>query len=428
MVREFSLKVVGRKIAFSTFIQLAGKRVQILLSAISLKLLSNFLGTAGYGIYATIAEYSLFFSVAANLGIFGNTVRMMADSPKDGRIFINAMVLRIVTAVLFFIAAIFYALFSGLDAVFILGTALYGSSLLLDYVTSVCDGSLQANYMMGRATIALVLGKLVNIFVILLVLNGVLNLQDYKIGFLFVATLLSSAVTAMFSTYFVAKSIDWSWKIESGLIKQIFFMSLPFGIINIINSLYFRFLPDYFARNILTDAQFGSFNVSYRITQVLSFFSTFLMFSALPGFRQYLDNRDWEKAGTVFKRVKTVIILAGFSLVVFGSVAGPFALQILTNKDFINNELWFMLPMMLILAAISYGYDLVLITLFALNKEKWFLSREMMAISISIVLLIFIGFTQNLQLQIFLILLAAILSETFMVVTGYQKILILHEF
>ena len=31
---------------------------------------------------------------------------------------------------------------------------------------------------------------------------------------------------------------------------------------------------------------------------------------------------------------------------------------------------------MLLLAAISYGYDLILITLFAFDRNKWLLSRE----------------------------------------------------
>ena len=114
-VPNFSLDVLGRKIAFSTLVQYAGKVFQLVLATVTLKLVSNFLTQGGYGVYASISEYVLFFSMAANLGIFGNVVRMMADRPKDGGVFMNALVLRMGTALLFFVTAVAIALLNGSD-------------------------------------------------------------------------------------------------------------------------------------------------------------------------------------------------------------------------------------------------------------------------------------------------------------------------
>lgn len=97
-----SLRILGRQIIFSTLVQYAGKAVQIVLAALTLKLISNFLSENNYGLYATITEYALFFSVAANLGIFANIIRRMAVNPSDGETFINSLYLRIVTALVFF--------------------------------------------------------------------------------------------------------------------------------------------------------------------------------------------------------------------------------------------------------------------------------------------------------------------------------------
>lgn len=97
-----SLRILGRQIIFSTLVQYAGKAVQIVLAALTLKLISNFLSENNYGLYATITEYALFFSVAANLGIFANIIRRMAVNPSDGKTFINSLYLRIVTALVFF--------------------------------------------------------------------------------------------------------------------------------------------------------------------------------------------------------------------------------------------------------------------------------------------------------------------------------------
>jgi O-antigen/teichoic acid export membrane protein len=86
------------KIVWSTAVQLLGKGTQIVLGVVGLKLATNALGADEYGLYGKISEYALFFSVAANLGIFGNTVRKMSESPHDGKLFVNALVLRMVTA------------------------------------------------------------------------------------------------------------------------------------------------------------------------------------------------------------------------------------------------------------------------------------------------------------------------------------------
>jgi O-antigen/teichoic acid export membrane protein len=90
-----TLQLLEKKIIFSTLIQYAGKAIQIILAGLTIKLISNFLSVNNYGIYAAITEYALFFSVAANLGIFAHIIRQMSVNPSDGKTFINALYLRI---------------------------------------------------------------------------------------------------------------------------------------------------------------------------------------------------------------------------------------------------------------------------------------------------------------------------------------------
>jgi O-antigen/teichoic acid export membrane protein len=418
-----TLPVLGRKIAFSAVMQYAGKALQLVLAMLTLKLISNFLSENDYGIYAKISEYALFFSTVANLGIFGNLVRMMADKPKDGVVFINALFLRIFTCALFFIPGIIFLATQGSDNVFMLGTLLFFGALFFDFVTSVCDGMMQANYMMGRATIALVAGRVINFAVILILIKGVLNLNDpINIALIFLATFAGSIITALLSLYFVRRKIDWSWEINLMMMKEVFLKSLPFGIINIFNSLYFRFLPDYFAQATLNNSQFAGFNVSFRISQVLSLFSTFLMFSVLPGFKEYIDQKHWQKAHVLFKKIWKLLLGAGLILVVFGSLFGGTIIELLAHKKFILPEFWFVLPLMMLLAAISYGYDLILITIFALDKDIWLIKRESMALAAALIVFSCSYMVESGQLKMLLIILAAITGESFMVISGIIKI------
>lgn len=434
---DFSLNVLGRKIVFSTLVQYAGKVVQLLLASISIKLISNFLSQNGFGGYSAISEYALFFSTAANLGIFGNVVRIMADRPRDGSVFLSALTLRAGTALLFFVTAVVIAMLNGSGTGFVVGTALFCGSLFFDYVTSVCDGMLQANYLMGRATFALIAGKTVNVGVVFLVVNifgrasfgGALSplaggaIDVLGMFLIFAAVLLGSFLTAGLSLYFVSRKIQWSWAINRQLILKIFVVSLPFGIINIVNNLYFRFLPDYLSHQFLDDQHFASFSISFRVAQVLSLASTFLMFSALPGLTEYIEQGHLEKARKLYSNIKKILFAGGMMLVVFGSLLGPRAIALLTHEKYNLPEFWFVLPMMMLLAAISYGYDLVLVSLFAAGEDVWFMKREFLALALAGV---FFGLSffvaADMTTKMALILAGAIVGETTLVLLAGRKI------
>ncbi len=423
MIRSFSLDVLGRKIAFSTLVQYAGKALQLVLAAVSIKLVSNFLSQSGYGVYAAITEYALFFSTVANLGIFGNVVRIMADRPKDGGVFMNALALRILTAGIFFVLAMVITLVNGNTPAFIFGTALFCSSLFFDYVTSVCDGLLQANYMMGRATLALVTGKIVSLGLVFFTIRNFYEYPDTEgMFFVFGSVLLGSLITAGLSLYFVSKKVEWSWNMNWPMMLKILETSIPFGIINILNSLYFRFLPDFFSHQILDDAHFASFSLSFRIAQVLSLASTFLMFSALPGLSEYIEMGQREKAFQLYRKLRTLLRGAGILLVVVGSLIGPAVLTVLTHAKYNLPEFWFVLPAMLVLAAVSYEYDLVLLTLFAAGEDLWFMKREFFALVVAGVFLGAQLLVPDVNIKMALILLGAISGELFMVLSGAQRV------
>ena len=120
-----TLKFLGKEIIFSTLVQYVGRVLQIVIAAITIKLVSNFLSTNNYGIYAGITEYALFFSVAANLGIFANVIRRMSVNPTDGKTFINSLYLRVITGLMFFLFGIVIFFLLGNSVFFTLCTAIF---------------------------------------------------------------------------------------------------------------------------------------------------------------------------------------------------------------------------------------------------------------------------------------------------------------
>jgi hypothetical protein len=76
---------------------------------------------------------------------------------------------------------------------------------------------------------------------------------------------------------------------------------------------------------------------------------------------------------------------------------------------------------MLILAAVSYGYDLVFLSLFAAGKDVWFMWREFIGLAVSCVFFIASYFITDMTQKMILILLGAIAGETIMVILGTIK-------
>ena len=77
---------------------------------------------------------------------------------------------------------------------------------------------------------------------------------------------------------------------------------------------------------------------------------------------------------------------------------------------------------MLLVAAISYFYDLVLIVIFAFEQEIWFLKREGLALSLALLILSFTYFSSSSMINLSLILASSILAESLIVILGLRKI------
>jgi len=418
------LKTAAGKIAWSTIVQYAGKIVQLALAVIITKLLTNFFPTVVYGKYAWIIEYCLFFSVAANLGIFANSIRLISDSPDDGKLFFNALIIRILTAAVFFVIAVIISVFISDGKLYVLSCVIFVISLLLDFMTMICNAYLQSNYMMGRATLAAIIGKFIQFAFIFYVIKYVTVRPDISaIPVIMFFTLLGSLLTAFICLLFVSMKLKLVFRFDFNLSMKILKTGLPFGIINILNYLYFRFVPMTLAVIYLSGQHFSSFDISFRIAFVLSLFSTFLMFSLMPAFKRSLSAKNWSFSYQLFKKAAFVLTAASFVLIGLGTWMGPLLITILTHKSFIVPQFWFIFPMFLVLAAVSYFYDLMLISLFSTEHDIWLLKCELIAFVSAGILFCVTFLIRDLQLKIFTVILGAITGEIIIVTLGLTKIL-----
>jgi len=408
---------ITQKIAWSTAVQYLAKVVQIALGVVTIKWVTNALGPEAFGQYGKILEYTLFFSVAANLGIFGNVVRKMADAPKDGKLFTNALILKGGLTLIVFLIGALATLIWNPNPIFIAGMLFFMASLFFDQLTSICNAALQANYWMGRSAIAMTLARVVELGLAILLAK-----QSASMPLFFLAPAGASLVALGLTTFFVRRRFELKWVLDKKLIRNLFLTALPFGIINLVNNLYFRFLPSLFMGKALSDEQFSFYSLSMGITMTASLFSTFLMFSVLPIFKHSLTEGHKLRAKNMFKLAIIILGLGALLMIGVGSALAPWTISVVSDASFWQSEIKHLFPLLLVLAGVSYFYDLILITIFALEKELWLLKREGIALVIGGSIMSLSLLPQTTSARVTWIIAGAIIAELFLVTIGMRRI------
>ena len=72
-----------RKIYTNTLAQIGAKLLTALISIVMIKVLTNYLDIAGYGLYSKIYNYLSIFAVIADLGLYTITVRELSAHADD---------------------------------------------------------------------------------------------------------------------------------------------------------------------------------------------------------------------------------------------------------------------------------------------------------------------------------------------------------
>lgn len=408
---------ITQKVAWSTAVQYLGKVIQIAIGIITVKFVTNALGAEAFGQYGKIVEYVLFFSVAANLGIFGNVVRKMADAPKDGKLFTNALFLKGgVTLIIFLIGGLATLIWKP-DPLFIAGMLFFMTSLFFDQLTSICNAALQANYWMGRSTLAMTLARILELGLVMLLAK-----ESTHMPLFFLAPLGASIAALGLTTFFTRRCFTFEWSLDKKLIRNLFLTALPFGIINLINNLYFRFLPSFFMGQALSDEQFSFYSLSLNIAMTASLFSTFLMFSVLPIFKHSLTEGHKVRAKNMFKLATIILSLGALAMIGIGTLLAPWTISVVSDASFWQSEIKHLFPLLLILAGVSYFYDLILITIFALEKELWLLKREGIALLIGGSIMSLSLLPQTTSARVTWVIAGAIIAELFLVTLGMRRI------
>jgi len=373
--------MLDKKAVFiNTASQVIVRFITLAFTLISIKLLTNYLGAAGVGKYNTITAYVNLFIVVADLGLFSVTVREISKNPeKERKILSNVLVIRLISTILACGVAVFIVYMTKYDQQIKLGTLIATGFLFFNLMASVYDIALQYRLKMQYSAIAEFLSKFITILALYIIIR--LNGNFYWI----ISTIaLSGLLIFLFKWLFSTKFIRISAEYNKSIAKWIFGLSWPFGLIFIVNNLFFK-LDTLMLFAIKGATAVGIYTVAYKILEVTAFIGSYFSSALKPAFSENIS-KDKESISSILSKSIAVMLFIAAPITIICIVFSREIILFLSSPEFISGSyalilLSFVLPLIYL--------DGLLGELLIANDEKKLLIR------ISIFILIF-NFVVNL--------------------------------
>jgi O-antigen/teichoic acid export membrane protein len=345
-----------RRVASNTAVQVAGKGAVLALAAVSIAVLTRYLGPDDYGKFTLALMYMQLFGVMADVGLYTTVVRDISKEPSRTEELVgNAMALRLSLSVVVIALASAVSLLLPYDPDVRVAIVLAGGPLLLGMLTSSFVTVLQARLRMGRAVVAEVIGRAGSLALIALV--AVLDLGFYAVmGTAAAGALLTLAVT---------------WRLTRGLVqvrlradravwRALLGASIPLGLALAINEIYFR--ADTLIISLYEPyEQVGQYTLAYRILEFTIAMGAVFLTTVFPVLAAEVTRDEARARRTVQGSVELFVIL-GAPLVAGGLVLAPDIVELAGGSDFADAAE--PLQILLVAGALSwvngvFGYALI---------------------------------------------------------------------
>ncbi|MBN2087602.1 flippase [Candidatus Peregrinibacteria bacterium] len=349
---------IARKILENTFVQVIGKVVTAGLSIIVLKIISGYLGTAGYGDYTTVYQFLAFFGIAADFGIYTITVKEMSkDESRIPMILGNILGLRTGLAILAMVAAVVVAFLipSYADTVIPMGVLVATMATIFTLLNGTVSSVLQVHLKMQYATIGLVIGKIVSV-IYMAVVAYVLFTGDLVNGFyhLMWAGVLGNLVMFGITLYYVLRYTKITYRFDFSFWKKMFITSLPYGVALMLNTMYFRLdvilmtvmLPhttlmadgtSQCSATMCGDTEVGLYGVAMRFLEMLVIIPIYFMNSVLPVMTRFIEEQS-QRIKELMQYSFDFLVATGIPILVGGFVLAVPIIMFISDSEFVSGN------------------------------------------------------------------------------------------
>lgn len=378
---------LSQKIAFNTVVQIVAKVVTVFFTLLTTILLTGYLGKSGFGDYIYVITLVIMFGALADWGTATIGVREAAkEEEKQGQIFVNILVLRLLFSFLATILLIGFSLIVPLQTPRpeVLRQAIMIASILLIL------NALKASFgIVFQVKLQMQKSALANI-----VISGLIFLISWffvKAGFgllsLVIAYLLATGVGVLMVGFLASKTVKFVFVFDKEFLNRLTKESLPMGAILLMFTIDNK-IDTVMLGVIKGSESVGIYGIAYRIYDVLILGAAFLMNALMPIISQYAEYSpprcllaeggappprgcNFVKLQQIYQKSFDVLLLMGIGVVGLVWWLAPLMVQVLAQKRFVEfaDAVW-VLRILSLAMLIAYFNHLAGYTIVALGKQR----------------------------------------------------------
>jgi len=369
---------LAKKIASSTFSQVLAKFFIAGLSIISVKFITTYLGTAGYGRYAVIYEMMAFSGIVADFGFFHIALREIGkDISSVKKILSNILSMRLILSIfaslltfgiVFFFTSYDYDTVK-MGLVIALGTATIG--LMGTTITAV----LQVHLRMTFAAIVQIIGKIAMIIYIWYAVTNDLGFLHMLYAGLF-GSVLIFLLNYLYALRFSSITLGFDFNLWKKLLKETY----PMGLALIFYNIALRAPILMLDRIVRDESLTGMYGVAQRIIEVMIFIPIAFMNSVLPSISKFIHENTEAARAKLHKTIQhSFDFLNALSLPIIagGIVVAPEIITVISEANFAKSYYIFQILISMIFfyyLSTFFGY-----LLFAYNKQMLYMKSNLTA-------------------------------------------------
>ena len=348
------------------------------LSVVSVKLITTYLGAAGYGRYSVVYEMMAFAGIIADFGFFHIALREIGKNIENVKVILSNILTMRISLALFASLITFTIVFFFTDydtqtvkygLIIALGTAVIG--LMGTTITAV----LQVHLKMTFAAVIQIIGKIAMIGYIWYAIQNDLGFLHMLWSGLF-GSLLILIFNYLYAVRFSAITLGFDWPLWKKLLKETY----PMGLALIFYNLSLRAPILMLDRIVRNEALTGMYGVAQRIIEVMIFIPLAFMNSVLPSASRFIHENTKEakeKLRLLIQHSFDFLNAVSLPVIAGGIAMAPEIIRIISDEEFTKSIYIFQILISMIFfyyLSTLFGY-----ILFAYGKQILYMKSNLLA-------------------------------------------------
>ncbi len=266
-------------------------------------------GTAAYGIYFAIFNFSFLLTILLDFGITNfNNKNIAQNSHLFTKHFSSLFTLKLILAIIYIIIVVIAGVMIGYDSRLMKLLLVQGFNMFLLFFINYLRSNLAALHLFKTDGLISVLDRSILIVLGIFMLNSGIFYSENGIMYFVYAQTCSGLITATIAFFIIVKKthsfkLSWNWPFSLMILKK----SFPFAILTLLMSFYNRIDSVMIERMLPNgDVQSGIYAQGFRILDATNMIAFLVAGVLLPVFSKMLKHK--ESVESLVKLISTLLL------------------------------------------------------------------------------------------------------------------------